>query len=137
MKRIILLIAVGVVVASCKPDGPSEAAQKLAEIEQLYSQGRYRACLDSITSLRMRHPTAIEERKQALRIWQDASLALVQQDIARTDSALQATLQQIPRERDLLRQNMLRVRRDSLQARYDGLCGTVCVIHYKQKEKQE
>ena len=35
---------------------------------------------------------------------------------------------------DLYRKNMLRVKRDSLQVRYDALCGTVRVIHKRQAE---
>ncbi|HEY9551212.1 MAG TPA: hypothetical protein VIQ97_02900, partial [Prevotella sp.] len=74
-------------------------------------------------------------RKKALSIWQEASLKMAQDDIAKTDSALQATLSIIPKEEDRFRANMLRVKRDSLQARYDAMCGVVRMIRMRQKQK--
>ena len=85
-------------------------------------------------ALRANHPKAVESREKALKIWQDASLKMTQAEIGRTDSALQATIAQYGAEKDLYRKNMLRVKRDSLQVRYDALCGTVRVIHKRQAE---
>lgn len=119
---------------SCGDNGHREAEELLACAERLYADGNYRACLDSITSLRTRYAEAVEVRHKALKLWQDASLKMTQEDIARTDSALQATLLQIDQEHNLYRQNMLRAKRDSLQIRYDALCGTVRIIHQRQQE---
>lgn len=107
------------------------------KIETLYRDGQYQATLNAITQLRARHPRAIKSRQRALVIWQDASLKMTQQDIGRTDSALQATIQQMNAERSLLRRNQLRVKRDSLQVRYDALCGTVRIIHARQKQNKQ
>lgn len=107
------------------------------KIETLYHDGQYQAALNAITRLRAQHPRAIKSRQRALVIWQDASLKMTQQDIGRTDSALQATIQQMKSERSLLRHNQLRVKRDSLQVRYDALCGTVRIIHARQKQNKQ
>lgn len=104
-------------------------------IDSLYKAGNYQATLNAITRLRAQHPKAIESREKALKIWQDASLKMAQNDVGRTDSALQATIRQYNAEKNLYRKNMLRVKRDSLQTRYEALCGTVLVIHRRQAEK--
>ena len=64
----------------------------MKKIETLYHDGQYQAALNAITQLRAQHPRAIKSRQRALAIWQDASLKMTQQDIGRTDSALQATI---------------------------------------------
>ncbi|MBR6494265.1 MAG: hypothetical protein IKT22_03245, partial [Prevotella sp.] len=91
MKRTFFLIAtVMVALTACQQKSDDdEAAQLLTEIETLYKQGEYRTALDSIESLRMRFPKSVEARRKALRLWQEASLKMAQQDIAVTDSALQ------------------------------------------------
>lgn len=70
-----------------------------------------------------------------MKIWQEASLKMAQNDIGRTDSALQATIQQYNEAKSFGDKNRLRVKRDSLQVRYDALCGTVRIIHHRQAEK--
>ena len=70
-----------------------------------------------------------------MEIWQDASLKMTQDDIGRTDSALQAVIRQMESETNIYKRNMLGVKRDSLQARYEGLIGTVRVIRKKMEEK--
>jgi len=95
----------------------------------------YRETLDSIVSLRTNYPKALEARKKALHVWREASLKLAQADIAFTDSSLQATLREIANETNLYKANMLRARRDSLQARYEAMCGVVKMIRHKQKEE--
>lgn len=108
----------------------------MKKIESLYQRGEYQATLNAITQLRAKHPRAIKSRQRALVIWQDASLKMTQRDIGLTDSALQATIQQMNAESSLLRRNQLRVKRDSLQVRYDALCGTVRIIHARQKQNK-
>ena len=120
---------------SCQTSDDQQARAKLRQIEQLYASGKYQPALDSILKLRAEYPKAIEVRKKALRIWQEASLKLTQLDIGKTDSLLQATIASIPHEADRYRRNMLGVKRDSLQARYEALCGTVRVIRFKMREK--
>ena len=116
MKHIWLLLAL-LALTSCKETEEQMAADLLGEIESLYAQGDYDATLDSIMSLRERFPMAIEERRQALRIWQNASLKLAQADVIHTDSALQRTLRLIEQTPNLGQANRLRMRRDSLKAR--------------------
>ena len=106
----------------------------LAKIDSLYEKGRYKEVLDSIVSLRTTYPSAVETRKKALVIWQNASLKIAQEDVARTDVMLQETLRKIEAETDLGKANLLRVKRDSLKARYEAMCGVVKMIHMRQKE---
>ncbi len=120
--------------SSCTKTEDEKAAQLLSQIRVLYEQKEYRQTLDSITSLRNRFPNALQSRKEALAIWQNASLKQAQADVAKTDSALQATLMEIPKVRDRYKANMMRVRRDSLQARYEAMCGVVRMIHMRQKQ---
>lgn len=128
----ILLIAL---LSACEKTDDQKAAQLMAQIESLYDKGSYREAMDSIVSLRSTYPKAIESRKRALDIWRESSLRLAQEDVAKTDTELQATLRAIDQEGDLYKANMLRLRRDSLQARYEAMCGVVKMINAKKKEK--
>lgn len=133
-KATLLTLAAMVLMASCQKTEDEKAASLMNKIDSLYKAGNYQATLNAITRLRANHPKAVESREKALKIWQDASLKMTQAEIGRTDSALQATIAQYGAEKDLYRKNMLRVKRDSLQVRYDALCGTVRVIHKRQAE---
>ena len=133
MKNYAYILLALMVLTACQKSEDEQAAAMLSQIQTLYGEARYAETLDSIESLRMKFPKAIETRKQALRIWQEASLKMAQDDVQQTDSALQATLEQIKRTSDLYTANMLRWKRDSLQARYEALCGVVRIIHVKQK----
>lgn len=138
MKQYYQLLAFGafaVMAAGCAHKCGTEADRRLAEIETLFADGRYQTVLDSISSLRRRCPEAVEQRRQALKIWQEASLKLTQADIARTDSALQAVTRQMEAATTIRERNFIGVKRDSLQVRYEALCGTVRVIHRRQSEK--
>ena len=133
-KATLLTLAAMALMASCQMTEDEKAASLMNKIDSLYKAGNYQATLNAITRLRANHPKAVESREKALKIWQDASLKMTQAEIGRTDSALQATIAQYGAEKDLYRKNMLRVKRDSLQVRYDALCGTVRVIHKRQAE---
>ena len=133
-KATLLTLAAMALMASCQKTEDEKAASMMNKIDSLYKAGNYQATLNAITRLRANHPKAVESREKALKIWQDASLKMTQAEIGRTDSALQATIAQYGAEKDLYRKNMLRVKRDSLQVRYDALCGTVRVIHKRQAE---
>lgn len=133
-KATLLTLAAMALMASCQKTEDEKAASLMNKIDSLYKAGNYQATLNAITRLRANHPKAVESREKALKIWQDASLKITQAEIGRTDSALQATIAQYGAEKDLYRKNMLRVKRDSLQVRYDALCGTVRVIHKRQAE---
>lgn len=133
-KATLLTLAAMALMASCQKTEDEKAASLMNKIDSLYKAGNYQATLNAITRLRANHPKAVESREKALKIWQDALLKMTQAEIGRTDSALQATIAQYGAEKDLYRKNMLRVKRDSLQVRYDALCGTVRVIHKRQAE---
>ena len=134
--KVFFLTAVAAVtLLSCGPTESDNAAALVAQIEQLYADGKYETVLDSITSLRQRYPKEVEARRRVLPIWQDASLRIAQADIARTDSALQATIAEMAAAKTIRERNFIGIRRDSLQVRYDVLVGTVRVIHRRQQEK--
>lgn len=134
--KVFFLTAVAAVtLLSCGPTESDKAAELVAQIEQLYADGKYQTVLDSITSLRQRYPKEVEARRRVLPIWQDASLRIAQTDIARTDSALQATIAEMEAAKTIRERNFIGIRRDSLQVRYDVLVGTVRVIHRRQQEK--
>lgn len=134
--KVFFLTAVAAVtLLSCGPTESDNAAALVAQIEQLYADGKYKTVLDSITSLRQRYPKEVEARRRVLPIWQDASLRIAQADIARTDSALQATIAEMEAAKTIRERNFIGIRRDSLQVRYDVLVGTVRVIHRRQQEK--
>lgn len=134
--KVFFLTAVAAVtLLSCGPTESDKAAELVTQIEQLYADGKYQTVLDSITSLRQRYPREVEARRRVLPIWQDASLRIAQADIARTDSALQATIAEMAAAKTIRERNFIGIRRDSLQVRYDVLVGTVRVIHRRQQEK--
>lgn len=134
MKKYMWLILCTLLICSCTPSEDEKAARLLSQIKTLYKDGCYNEALDSIMALRMRFPKAIESRKEALRILQNASLKQAQADIAQTDSALQTVLRNIPMESNLYKANMMRVERDSLKARYEAMCGVVRMIRMRQKQ---
>lgn len=119
---------------ACAKTDDEKAQDLLAQIDQLYAKGKYKETLDSITVLRDRFPMALESRRKALVVWQKASLAMAQKDVANTDIRLQEVARQIEETTDRLTHNMLLVKRDSLQARYEAMCGVVRMIHARQKQ---
>lgn len=134
MKKMFFLLSL-VVLIGCKQSEDEKAAPLMSRIDSLYKAKDYQGTLNAITKLRADYPKALESRERALKIWQDASLKMAQEDIGRTDSALQATIKEFDAETNIGKKNLLGVKRDSLQVRYDALCGTVRVIHKRQKEK--
>lgn len=114
--KYLLTIMLIVTLAGCNESEEQKAARMLARIDSLYEEGHYKEVLDSIVSLRSAYPSAVETRKKALKVWQNASLKLAQDDIARTDVLLQETMRKIEAETDLRKANLLRVRRDSLRS---------------------
>jgi len=136
MKRTFFFIATALVVlTACQQKNENDEANALlAEIETLYETGQYRTALDSIESLRRRFPTSVEARRKGLLLWQEASLKMAQADIAVTDSALQATTAQMQAEQRIYERNMLGVKKDSLQARYEALIGVVRMIRKRMDE---
>lgn len=126
---------VGTALVACAPTEDEKAQPTLDNIEKLYAEGKYAATLDSITSLRERFPMAVEARKKALKIWQDASQKMAQKDVADTDIKLQEAIRMAENETDRLKRALLGAKRDSLQARYEAMCGVVRMIRMRQKQQ--
>ena len=133
MKPFFLLFT-ALLLASCQLSPDEQAARALQRIDSLYASHNYQATLNAIRQLRDQYPRAIKAREKALKIWQEGSLKMTQQEIGLTDSALQAVAAQWKTEQNIGRRNRLRAQIDSLQVRYDALCGTVRVIHRRQRE---
>lgn len=134
-KAFFFIAAVLVILTACQKKNENDGATALiAEIETLYEAGQYRTALDSIESLRRRFPTSVEARRKGLRLWQEASLKMAQEDLAATDSLLQATTAQMEAENRIYERNMLGVKKDSLQARYEALIGVVRMIRKRMDE---
>lgn len=134
MKKYFIFFCALAGFAACEPSADEKAAPVMQVIDSLYQNGEYQKTLNTIRELRANYPDAVESRKRALKIWQEASLKMAQEDIARTDSALQATTRAFEAATNIGKRNLLGVKRDSLQVRYDALCGTVRMIHKRQKE---
>lgn len=136
MKYILIPLAALLLIipGACTESEDDKARPLMSEIDSLMTAHNYPATLAAITRLRRDYPKAVNSRRRALKIWQEASLLMTQEDIGRTDSALQATIAQIGSARSIGERNRLCYRRDSLQVRYDALCGTVRVIHRRQSE---
>jgi outer membrane protein assembly factor BamD (BamD/ComL family) len=134
MRNMIIILSVIFALTACQPSEDEKAQTLMAKIETLYQKGHYKEALDSISALREKHPKAIESRKKALKLWQMASLKMVQEDIGKTDSALQVQTRLFEKATSLREKNFLGIKKDSLQIRYDALCGTVRIIHKRQQE---
>lgn len=134
MKTNIAIVAMALLtLASCGNKEEDKAQSLYSEIENLYQAGNYQTTLDSIKVLREKYPKAIELRKKSLTLWQDANIKLAQQDIAVTDSALQVVIAQMNAATDIATRNKQRLKRDSLQVRYDTQCAVVRAVRMKQK----
>ncbi len=140
MKRfnllLITLAAGAALFSSCGGKSDDDRAGEMIKgIEASVEKGDFRSALDSIIILRDRYPKALNARKRALELWQQASLIQAENDARVTDSLLQETLGEIDKAPTLLEQNRLRNRRDSLSARYDAQTGLIKIIKAKQNGK--
>lgn len=148
MKHLVWILLAAMLVA-CSDEKQKAAEQMLQKAGQQFEQKQYDRALITIDSLRKVYPGAIETRKQALILQQNIELKRSQEELAVVDSLLQVvksdyeTLkQQVEKDKQELRATpeeltMLtktRVRRDSLQTRFEVLCAKIRYIHKKQKE---
>lgn len=94
----------------------------------------------------------IEQRKAGLKRMQDSTLLASQQELAIVDSALEAVKAEYERmkaeveahktalqttEEELTALSLLRMRRDSLQVRWNVLGAKIKYIHQQQKDTKE
>lgn len=133
--KTLLLPLLVLALTGCQPTADEQAAPLMHRIDSLYEHHRDAEALNAIRELRVKYPEAVASRQRALGIWQQASLRLTQEDIGRTGLALTAATEAMGRAGTLGERNRLRLRRDSLQVRYDALCGTARIIMHRQAEK--
>lgn len=151
MKRTMLtaIIAATMVTTACDDNGQKEAELMLEQARTQLTNKQYDEALHTIDSMRKTYPKAIEARKTGLKLHQDIALSQAQEDLAKTDSALQrvkseyeamkaaadkakSQLQATPEQLTLL--TLKRMERDSLQVRFDMQCAKIKYIHKRQKE---
>lgn len=150
--HLIIYIALAATLAGCAEKQDKELQTLVTEMRKSYAEGRDSACLVAIDTLRAKFPKAINERKEALKLYQSASLRIAQKQLAYVDSALEAE-KRIFRDMEksvaahksagtataqeltaLTRKRMLR---DSLQTQFDVLCAKIKYIHKRQKQSAE
>ena len=135
-------------LTSCQDSRKKEAESMLQKADQLFKEQKYDRALIVIDSLRKVYPEAIEARKQALTLQQNIELKRSQEELVVLDSLLQAVKldyenqkQKVEKDKEqlkatpeeLTRLTNTRVKRDSLQTRFDVLLAKVRYIHQKQK----
>ena len=142
-------IGIAILMSACSDSQHDAAGQMLERACLLFEQQQYDRALIVIDSLRKEYPTAIDIRKKALTLQQDIELKWSQEELAMLDSMLQAVKLDYEQQRQIVDKNKAelrataeelttltktRVRRDSLQTRFDALCAKIRYIHKKQKE---
>ena len=151
IKAFVAFAALSVVITftACGDGEISGAEELLTKATEYLDKGQFKETLETIDSLRSKFPRAIEQRKKALKLYQEAALKQAQEQLATTDSLLEAVKAEYEEkkaavdlkreqlkatEKELLDVNMLRQKVDSLQTSFDTLCETIKYIHKKQKE---
>lgn len=149
MNRNILIVAVVALFFVACADTGKEAMKLADECEKLYENGKYDAALVLVDSLRRTYPEAVDARKKALSIYQKAELVKAQNDVVATDKELQAVnadfsiLDSVVAHRkaegvvtpeELTRHTRMRMKRDSLQTRFDVQCAKIRYIKQKMRE---
>lgn len=146
----ILLIILAMMLAACGDNTAQKEAESLLEkADGYFKKGEYDVALSTIDSLRKAYPNALETRKKALTLYQDISLKQAQEDLARTDSLLQAADRdyqsmkaKVDEHKKKLRATaeeltgltLAKMKLDSLKVRFDVQCAKIKYIHKKQKE---
>ena len=150
--HLIIYIALAATLAGCAEKQDREQTALVTEMRESYAEGRDSACLAAIDTLRAKFPKAIAERKEALKLYQEASLRIAQKQLAYVDSALEAeknifqTMEKsvaahkakgIATAEELTALTRKRMLRDSLQTQFDVLCAKIKYIHKRQKQATE
>ena len=150
--HLIIYIALAATLAGCDEKQDRELKALVTEMRESYAEGRDSACLAAIDTLRAKFPKAIAERKEALKLYQEASLRIAQKQLAYVDSALEAeknifqTMEKsvaahkeagIATAEELTALTRKRMLRDSLQTQFDVLCAKIKYIHKRQKQATE
>lgn len=144
-----ITIAAVLLFASCGNNEKEQAAQLLQEAQTHFEQGQLDAARADIDSLRARFPNVVEARRGALKLHQEIELKAAEDELASTDSLLQAAnreldalqkqvdqhkkaLKATPEELTLLTRT--RIRRDSIRTQHETLGAKIHYIRQKQKE---
>ena len=152
MKKILIFIAAGLLMAGCGNSEKKQAEALLQEARTQFLEGKIDAARATLDSLRKTFPTVIEARKGALRLHQEIELKAAQNEMARTDSLLQiankeletmqkeveehkAALKATPEELTAL--TRMRMSRDSIRTQFETLGMKISYIHQKQKENEK
>ena len=85
-----ITIAAVLLFASCGNNEKEQTAQLLQEAQTHFEQGQLDAARADIDSLRARFPNVVEARKGALKLHQEIELKAAEDELASTDSLLQA-----------------------------------------------
>lgn len=149
-KKIITLIGAALLMVACGASSDEEKAGKLlGDAQQQIESGEYAKALVTIDSLRKTYPNNVDARKQALTLYQEASLKMAQQDLANTDSLMAIVSEEyeqlkakVDQDRAELKAtleetqqlNLTKARLDSLKVRFDMQCAKIKYIHKRQKE---
>ena len=150
LRKLVLSALGALLLVSCGENtAQKQAEEMLTKAGTCYEQGQYNEALTVIDSLRKVFPNAIDTRKKALKLQQSIELKRAQEELSLVDSMLQAVShdfryqqQKVEKDKQELRATadeltMLtktRMRRDSLQTRFEVLCAKIRYIHKKQKE---
>lgn len=149
IRKIVMICAAMAALASCGDSDRNKAEEMLKQAGYDYEHGRYDMALATIDSLRKTYHDIVDVRREALVLYQNISLKKAQEDLEETDRQLQefnatyemvretvekkkAALQATAEELQTL--TLMRIKRDSLQARFDMQCAKIKYIHKRQKE---
>lgn len=138
------------IFTGCKGNHKSEKAEWMLEQAQtLFKNKHYQEALLTIDSLRHAYPNELTIRQKALTLYQNIALEQAQINLSKIDSALQSTQKeflqmekQVAAHKAALKANAnelnklttTRMKRDSLQVKFDVECAKIKYIHKRQKQ---
>lgn|SRR5574344_270242 len=146
----LVLLFVSSFIACGGSDKTKEAEALYQKANQEFIQGRYNDAIADLNRLRKDYHQQVEQRRKGLTLRHEVELKMAQNDLAKTDSALQSlknrfdVLQKkvgIDKSKcsatpsELTELTTTRIRRDSLQVRFDVICAKIKFIHKKQQEE--
>lgn len=145
----VVLLTITSALTACGDNSNKEADLLLETIRQQYDNRQYTQTLRSIDSLRTHYPQAIEQRKEALKIYQNTVLTMAQNELMHVDTLLQQARTEYQAMKsaaeahhqqgtatadELTAVTLQKLKVDSLQNRFDAYVAKVKYIHKKQKE---
>jgi outer membrane protein assembly factor BamD (BamD/ComL family) len=148
-QNILLLFILFLLFPACKRDVDKNAEILYQKAEQEFHEANFDKARADLDEIKHRYPNAIETRKKAIILRQNIELKDAQIKLAVVDSALYAinlTYKYIRSKaetdknkgaatrEELTEVITTRIKRDSLQVKFDLLCGQIRYIHKKQKE---